>query len=260
MLALLRQLYKLALFIFGTIVLMTLHCLWLVLCALAKPSFYPRLFVRVWYKYMLWVLGIKVRINGKRLKPKHTQIFYISNHISYIDILVLGAYFPCFFVAKADIASWPIFGFLSKVGGTIFISRNRAVVKQQAQKLEQALQQGNHLLIFPEGTTSNGQQILPFKSSLLQPLYALEQPNLVIQPLSLAYTHVNKRPLKTQLEFDQVAYYKDDVFGIHFWQLLKLRRISTRIVVHPALPLDVGTSRKDLAHILEETVQGGFNA
>ena len=123
----------------GTLWLMSLHCVWLLLFTFAKPKLYAHFFVRVWYKFMLWLLGIRVQVHGKRLKPQQHQIFYISNHISYIDVLVLGAHFPCFFVAKADIASWPIFGFLSKIGGTIFVSRSRAVVKQQAHKLQQVL-------------------------------------------------------------------------------------------------------------------------
>jgi lyso-ornithine lipid O-acyltransferase len=260
MLLLLRQVYKLLFFIVGTLLLISLHCIWLLLFVLAKPSPYPRFFIRVWYKFILWLFGVRVQLHGKRLKPQQHQIFYVSNHISYLDILVLGAYFPCFFVAKADIASWPIFGFLSKIGGTIFISRNRAVVKQQAEKLETALQQGNHLCIFPEGTTSNGQQILPFKSSLLQPLYATTNTiSLAIQPLSLRYTSINGRKLLNQNQFDKIAYYGDHVFGSHSWQLLKLRRIGVRINIHPHITLDQNLKRKDLCSKVEAIVQHGFS-
>ena len=94
----------------------------------------------------------------------------ISNHLSYLDILVLSTITPCMFVAKREVRSWPVFGYLAKVGGTIFVDRERRTrVGETMTEIEAALKDGALVVLFPEGTSSNGETVLPFKSSLLEP-------------------------------------------------------------------------------------------
>ena len=95
----------------------------------------------------------------------------VCNHLSYLDILVLSALTPCIFVAKKDVKSWPVFGWFAKRAGTVFVDRERRAQAAQAiGEIENALRSGAVVVLFPEGTSSGGQTVLPFKSSLLQPV------------------------------------------------------------------------------------------
>lgn len=94
----------------------------------------------------------------------------VSNHLSYVDILVIATITPAMFVAKREVKSWPVFGFFAKLAGTVFVDRERRTrVGQTTSEIETALNEGALVVLFPEGTSSNGETVLPFKSSLLEP-------------------------------------------------------------------------------------------
>ncbi len=94
----------------------------------------------------------------------------VCNHLSYLDILVLAALAPCVFVAKSEVKRWPVFGWFARLAGTIFVERNkRSHAAQSAEEIGSALADGSLVVLFPEGTSSGGETVLPFKSSLLEP-------------------------------------------------------------------------------------------
>lgn len=254
----LRALLRVLLMISGTMVLVIGQFGWLVV-----QGFIPGLpkrqspLVRAWYGYMLWLLGIKVTVVNRRNLSKKQKII-LSNHISYMDILVLGAYFDCFFVAKMDIAGWPIFGFLAKVGGTVFITRQRQHVKTQLDLLQTHVDAGQSLLIFPEGTTSNGTLVKPFKSSLLNAAFNAKKPP-VIQPVSLIYTHMNRKKMQTHRDYDHVAWYDDMTLVPHLWQALRQKSFTAKVVIHPTLHVTEENNSKQMAHDAHHLVKEGFD-
>src|SRR6185437_308568 len=94
----------------------------------------------------------------------------VSNHLSYVDILIISSITPAIFVAKREVSGWPVFGPLARMGGTLFVDRGRrTLVGKTTDEIQSALDQGALVVLFPEGTSSNGQTVLPFKSSLLEP-------------------------------------------------------------------------------------------
>ena len=118
----------------------------------------------LFHKILLWLLSVKVEIVGKTDQSKKNNLF-ISNHLSYLNIPILGSKFPMRFVAKSEVESWSIFGFLAKKGRSIFIRRNKTDSFNQKNKILDILSCGEKVLIFPEGTTSDGNRVLKFKSS-----------------------------------------------------------------------------------------------
>ena len=115
------------------------------------------------------VLGIfKTSIQTSGSVPKRGLL--VCNHLGYVDILVLSSITPSIFVSKQEVKNWPVFGWFAKMGGTLFVDRERRTgVGQTTNEIESALDQGALVVLFPEGTSSDGKTVLPFKSSLLEP-------------------------------------------------------------------------------------------
>ncbi|MEO9469500.1 lysophospholipid acyltransferase family protein [Parasphingorhabdus sp.] len=149
------------------------------------PSPFPRFF--------LWLVatncGAVIRTNGNRLKQ---NVFYVSNHVSWFDIPVIAGVTGCTFVAQDGIASWPIIGWLCRINKTIFVSRtNRMNVGGQIEVIREAIEEKYPITVFPEGTTTDGLGLLPFKPSLFQAMAPPPKPTMV-QPMLLDYSPVSK--------------------------------------------------------------------
>lgn len=255
--AFLRFVRRVILFILITLTLLPLHLVWLVPYLLTgKLPRRQNVFVTLWFKALLWAFNIRVTIVNKKNLSRKQKIF-LSNHISYIDILVIGAYFNGFFVAKSDIAGWPVFGFLSRASGTLFITRERRFIKEQLQLLKKHLAAKQSLIIFPEGTTGNGREILPFKSSLLNSVLEMKK-KPAIQPLSLVYTKMNDRKLETQEEFDTIAWYGDMTMPPHLKNLLSQKSINARVVIHPIIPVTGDSTPRGLANQAYREINTSF--
>ena len=157
--------------------LVMLHYLWR---ALRQSSPWPRLFLG----WTGWIAGARATRIGTHVRR---DVVYISNHISWIDILVIAGASGSAFVAKAEIRAAPIVGWLSTLNRTVFVSReDRTGVGEQIDRLREALADTWSVTIFPEGTTDDGRSLLPFKSSLLKILEPAP-PGVVVQPLMLDY-------------------------------------------------------------------------
>lgn len=253
----LRMIRRLTLLAILTIILFPFQIIWVLPSILLNrlPRFQGPI-ARLWFRSVVRIFNIKVTIVNKRSLSKKQKIF-LSNHISYMDIPILGAYFNCFFIAKSDIAGWPIFGILSKLAGTIFVTRHRRFLKSQLAQMNKHLNAKQSLMIFPEGTTNTGQEILRFKSGLLNSVFELKK-KPVIQPLSLIYTHVNEKRLETQEDFDQIAWYGDMTMKPHFLHLLKQKNFRARVVIHPAMIVTPEDDAKKIALQAYNTVKSIF--
>ena len=202
---------------------------------------------RVWSRCLCWVLGAEVEVVGRA--PRGSFVL-VANHLSYVDVLVLGSCLPCTFVSKSDVGSWPVLGWLSRLAGTIFVDRaRRRDVLRVGRQIEAALREGRAVVLFPEGTSSAGDGVLPFRSSLLEPAATLELP---VHYASLRYaTDPGEVPARLS-----VAWWGDMEFVPHVVGLLKLPGFRARIVFGED---PVKTSeRKSLAARLHAAVASRF--
>jgi len=134
------------------------------------------------------IFGIKIKIFGNVSINPPTLL--ISNHASYLDILILGSLFKTSFVAKKEVAKWPLFGILAKLQNTIFVDRRISSLKSQENQIIEHLNKKNNLVIFPEGTSSDGNKVLPFKSSLFNIFEENLDSGIFIQTITIVYKKI----------------------------------------------------------------------
>ncbi len=141
--------------------------------------------VRLWAAQALPVLGLRFVMHGE---PMRTGGAFVANHSSWIDIVALQRAAAPFLVSKAEVRRWPVIGQIGRAIGTMFIDRNPAQAKRQQVQLYDRLRRGDRMAIFPEGTSTDGQRVLPFKSALFGVFYSPEFRNgIAIQPVTIAY-------------------------------------------------------------------------
>jgi 1-acyl-sn-glycerol-3-phosphate acyltransferase len=191
-------------------------------------------------RHVLRIFDVAIKVIGPI--PKHGLL--VSNHLSYLDVLVIGALTPSVFVAKREVRNWPIFGWFARLGGTLFADRQRRTqVGPLTAALETALKQETLVVLFPEGTSSDGREVLPFKSALLEPA---TNPN---HQLTAGHIHYE---LDDGDVAEEVCYWKDMTFAPHLLNLLSKKRI--RAEVHFSVVGYRSVDRKELARELHGTV------
>lgn len=197
------------------------------------------------------IIGLKLSTRGQML---HGEGVIVSNHASWLDIFVLNARGAVFFVAKAEVAGWPLIGWLARATGTLFIRRERKDAKVQTELLASRLAQGHRLAFFPEGTSTDGRRVLPFRSSLFQAVLANSDATpRHVQPVTLIY-HAPKGQ-----EDRFYGWWGDMDFAPHLAKVLAHHRQgSVEIVFHPAITLAATDSRKDLAQRCESTIRAAL--
>ena len=170
----------------------------------------------------------------------------VCNHLSYLDVLVLTAAQPMVFISKSEVRGWPLIGWAVSCAGTLFINRRkRSDVQELASAMAGVLEQpGLVLAFFPEGTSSGGEDVLPFHPSLLEPAVARNWP---VTPAGIRYT------LREGSVPDEIAYWRDMTFLPHFLNVLTKRRIEAHVAFGPPLPIDL--DRKGLALTAREAVR-----
>jgi lyso-ornithine lipid O-acyltransferase len=202
------------------------------------------------YQMLCRSFGIR-RVTVEGSLDSHPHLVLMCNHVSYLDILVLGSVFPCRFVSKDDVQKWPVIGFYATSYQTIFVSRKKMDIRKGLNQLSQALREKAQVVLFPEGTTGDGCVLLPFKTSYFE----LES-HIKIQPICLRYERCNGLPalrfFKKQLSWRGTL----DLFT-HFVLISKIRCIDVSIVVHPALQAQ-SLPRKQLAQQCFESIKKGL--
>jgi 1-acyl-sn-glycerol-3-phosphate acyltransferase len=189
---------------------------------------------------VLRIFDVAIQVTGPI--PKHGLL--VSNHLSYLDVLVISALTPSVFVAKPEVRNWPVFGWFARLAGTLFADRDRRIqVGPLTTALEAALNQETLVVLFPEGTSSDGREVLPFKSALLEPATKPRHP--------LAAGHIYYE-LDDGDVAEEVCYWKDMTFVPHLLNLLSKKRI--RALVHFAEVSDRSADRKELARELRGAV------
>ncbi len=195
---------------------------------------------KVWARWNAAVLGITVDLVNGHLIDKKQNYFIIGNHLSYLDIIIVGSKKPGLFVAKKEVAYWPLLGQLAWLGGSIFVDRSKkgpTAHRPYIAQIAKYLKQGLTILVFPEGTSSNGRGVLPFKKTIFSSAILAETP---ILPLTLRYVSVNGEPFGPH-NCDLVTWHSDMTFVDHFWGVLNLKGFHTEVIVNPPLlekPID----------------------
>lgn len=198
---------------------------------------------------------------GVRQAEKEHQCLYVGNHLSYLDIPAIGYILPASFVARKDVASWPVFGFLSKLRQTAFISRDRNDALKGKNALSKMIAQGKSLIVFPEGTSTDGRGVRDFKSSLFS--IALQQDrreDLYIQPLTIEMRRVDGRPVQTQDDRDLYAWHidMDTPLPAHLWRFARSRGAEISLTFHDSFPAIRYENRKTLAKDCHLAVSNGL--
>ena len=210
-----------------------------------------------WYhRQVCRLLGIRLQIEGQVVPDK--PVLLIANHTSWLDIPVLSAVAPLSFVAKKEVGTWPFVSTLARLQRSVFVDRTRrTAVGDTAGEIMERLKTGDAVVLFAEGTSSDGNRVLPFKTSLFaaaKPSRAESDPGVSVQTLAIVYTHLHGVPLG---RFDRplVGWYGDMEMGPHAWNLLKAGPLDVRIRIGPPVPLADFADRKELARHSEVEVR-----
>ena len=244
----LRPLWILLLFMGLTLPLMPLQQLFV--------WFWPRLarvFPMRYHRLVCRILGLRVEVIGKT--PAEGPLLIASNHVSWLDIVVLSSVAPVSFVAKKEVARWPVFGTLARLQRTVFIDRERRhTTGNSRDDMRERLKDGDMLVLFAEGTSDDGRRVLPFKSSFFG---AAEMPGVLVQPVTLAYHGHRNLPMNRRL-LPSYAWYGDMDLVPHLLGAVRSGPIEVAVVCHAPLSLSGELNRKALARHAEEEVRRGL--
>jgi 1-acyl-sn-glycerol-3-phosphate acyltransferase len=213
--------------------------------------------VRAFIFLLKTILNIKVSVQGDEGQLERGGYVIISNHVGYIDGIVLGALFPVIFVSKREVKSWPVIGQWTALCGTIFINRQRkSLLSLTINEIRRKLKQEANILLFPEGAATNGERMLRFQTA---PLAAPLRNRSTIVPVTLAYTRIEQQPVSVANR-DLIYCYGEMDFLPHFWQLLALRSVEVRVTIQPKIECfryeDNSSGRKKLAADCYDRVLG----
>ena len=239
-----------------TLLLIPVQLVLLVLPGHAKVAL-PRLY----WAGMCRVIGLGVRVIGT---PAHRTadgrpVVFVSNHSSWLDVMVLGGTLEACFIAKGEVAGWPLIGWVARLGRSVYVRRRRTSTARERDEMRVRLAAGDSLILFPEGTTSDGSRVMPFRSAFLSVAQLPATPDgkpPIVQPVSvvydrLAFLHTGRasRPL--------FAWYGDMDIATHFWRLAQHRGLRASVLLHAPLDPMAYPSRKALAQAVWTIVAAG---
>ncbi len=218
------------------------------------PHFYHKLLCRL--------LGIRVHAAGQLAAGK--PVLLVSNHVSWLDIPALSTIAPVCFVAKAEVGTWPFVSLLAKLQRTVFVDRTRrTLVKNKAGEIAHRLAKGDNIVLFAEGTSSDGNRVLPFRSSLFSAASLAPAPandngaDIVVQTVAITYTHLHGLPILRH-ERPLIAWYGEMDMLSHAWNVLKSGPLDVTISISDPVPLASLRDRKELAAFSEARVRRDY--
>ena len=198
--------------------------------------------IKIYFRGLVLIFGIKINYTGKAL-TKNT--LFISNHTSYLDIVILGSKLNALFVAKSEINNWPIINKLTKIAKTIFINRqDLRKAGNQVNKISNELYSGYNIIIFPEGTSNDGNKVLPFKSSLFEIIKSKKLEDFKIQPVSISYCSMDGIPINRFFR-PFFAWYGGMDLTTHAWNFFGLGNCEIKLNFHKARTFSSFKNRKD---------------
>ncbi|HUN49968.1 MAG TPA: lysophospholipid acyltransferase family protein [Candidatus Sulfotelmatobacter sp.] len=203
------------------------------------------------------ILRVQVETRGRIAAQR--PVLFVCNHISWIDITVLAKLLPASFVAKHEVAGWPFFGLLARLQRSVFIERRARRTADHRDEMTVRLERGDNLILFPEGTSSDGIHVLPFKSAFFS--LAERQVNgrpLTVQPVSIAFARLNNLPVGRRT-MPVYAWVGDEDLAPHLWNFLKAGPSTVVVELHPPVTIDQFASRKELALHCRAVIRQGVD-
>lgn len=216
----------------------------MVMCRL--PGRAPYWITKFYHRFCCRLFGIRRIVRGRRKLPKGMPRLIVANHMSYLDITVLGSLLPASFIAKSEIARWPLFGLLAKLQKSLFVQRTTGQTARQLQDMRARFHNGDTLILFAEGTSGDGTRLFPFKSSLFGIINMLDDQPLVVQPVVISYVACNGIPVGRN-ELPNLAWYGDMNMMRHMMNMLKIGRIQVLIDFLDPMTVQASDNRKRLS-------------
>jgi lyso-ornithine lipid O-acyltransferase len=210
-------------------------------------------FARIYWSVFSRLLGITVRVIGQRANDGRAVIF-VSNHSSWLDVPVLGGVLEASFIAKSEISRWPVVSTIARLGRTAYVSRVRGRTVDERDSMRGRLAAGDSLILFPEGTTSDGSRVMPFRSTFFA-IASGERPPL-IQPVSVVYDRLAGLPARRACRA-LFAWYGDMDMASHYWRLAQYRGLRATILLHAPLDPASFPGRKALSRAVWQIVADG---
>jgi len=247
----LRAVFIIAAFLCVTVLGMPVQ--WLLLKFKARAA---RTFPHHYHRLVAALFGMHIRVVGKPVTGE--GVLMVANHTSWADIVIFSAVTPLSFVAKAEVGNWPLFGTLARLQRTVFIERQRRSTTGEARdEIRDRLLDGDTLLLFPEGTSHDGNRVLPFKSALLGAAEArlANGSHVKVQPVSVAFTGLHGLPMGRENR-PSFAWYGDMEMVPHLWEAMLAGPLDVVVQFHEPLSLD-RMDRKTLAARARQIVQSG---
>jgi 1-acyl-sn-glycerol-3-phosphate acyltransferase len=238
-----RMLGRLAAFIVWTLALLPVQ---LVLIRLQGPA-KQRLPMRYW-RGVARIIGLRFEVSGAIAHDAGRPVIFVANHSSWLDIVALGAVLPGCFVAKAEIARWPGINLVAAAGRTIFVSRRHRAAGRERNAMQERLEAGDNLILFPEGTTSDGARVMPFHPTFLALAGDASRP--IVQAVTIVYDRMDGLPI-CRRNRPLVAWYGDMDIASHYAELGR-HDWRVRIVIDP--PLAITGGRKQISAALEARI------
>ena len=244
--------------IVSALVVLTLVLLPFQLIGIAFDLRLQRTIPHLYHRILSALIGVRIREVGVRSTATPTLI--LSNHVSWLDICVITALAPVVFVAKSEVAEWPVFGWLAKLQRTIFINRQaRHQTGAATREIARRLLGGDAVVLFAEGTSSDGIRVLPFRSSLVGAVHhalgnTTRHTHITVQPMSLAYVGFGGVPMGRGLR-ERVAWYGDADLVPHLLQVLSSGAVDVTVSWGEATAYDMSADRKAIARDAEKSVR-----
>jgi len=209
-----------------------------------------------YYKVLIRILSIRVRVAGEMVRDR--AVLLVSNHVSWADILVIGSVAPLAFISKAEIRKWPLVGITAELQRTVFVDRTRRQQTGDAiADIVSRLASGTTMVLFAEGTSSDGNHVLPFRSALIGAVKEAgtrSESGIVVQPMSICYTGINGVPMGRQYR-PIIAWYGDLDFMPHIKTLMNTGAVDAVISFGEPISADGSTDRKVMTRLLEGAVR-----
>lgn len=228
---------------------------------LLTPGRAKVVFARIYWATFAWLIGIRVRVIGKPAKRESGRpVIYVSNHSSWVDIPVLGGVVDGCFVAKGDVAGWPMIGTIARLGRSVFVTRSRTSTGKERETMRAVLKAGDNLILFPEGTSSDGSRVLPFRTSFfalaeIRPGEDIADVPL-IQPVSVVYDRLGGLPAG-RASRPIFAWYGDMDIASHFWRLTQHIGLRATVLLHTPLDPAQFADRKALSQAVWQIIADG---
>ena len=207
----------------------------------------------LFYRAGARIAGLQIHVKGEVSRER--PLMLVSNHSSYLDVFIIGSIVRVSFTPKKEVRSWPLIGFMCLLADCVFVERRPAEMQAASVEMRKRLSKGKVLCLFPEGTTSDGFHIKPFKSGFLS---LAELHNIPVQPASIAYTHIGGEAITAERR-EEVAWVGEATFFAHFWHFLSLPKVRVEVELHPTRHMSEFRDRKALTQACEQTVVAGVN-